>query len=259
MFVTTSIGGPDMVTKPTLSKESVVVLLKGGRLPTWHRLTPEERRGYEQEHIDSMLSVGHEHKMMRVEGFKLIGPQQPWDRFWVIEFPSMDGAEAWIEAGLEPPFAVHRYYEYHLSRRWGSGYFSTWVTRPRTPAAPPADADPHHIPPLDVDRSSVVALLFGRGLPEHDSTSAEVRGDAEHIELMKSVAREHGLMRIEAFSLIGPQPEWHRASVIEFPTLEGAEAWMEAEVQAPYGAYGRKTMLLARRWAPDYFDTWVQG
>jgi hypothetical protein len=74
---------------------------------------------------------------------------------------------------------------------------------------------------------------------------------------MQRVAREHRMIRIEAFQLMDPISDWHRAWVIEFPTLEGAEAWMENEVLPPHGAYSSKAFLLARRWAPEYFSTWV--
>ena len=245
-----------MATGPTASRDSVVVLFKGGRLPAWHRLTAEEQRAFEREHVDLMLAVARRHGLMGVEGFRLMGPQQPWERFWVIEFPSMEGAEAWIDAEMAPPYGTYGNYEYHLARRWGADHFVKWVVRPRAESRPPEGADPRRVPALAVDRSSVAVLLFGHGQPEYDATPAEQRGDAEHIELMQSVAREHGLLRLEAFKLIAPQPDWHRAWIIEFPTLAGAEAWIEAEVRPPYGAYRRKTMLLARRWAPDYFATW---
>lgn len=246
-----------MSARPSLGKDSVVVLLKAGRLPAWHRLTPDKQRDHAQEHVDLMLSVAREHRMMRLEGFKLIGPQQPWERFWTIEFPSMEGAEAWIHAEMAPPYGSYGHYEYYLARRWGKDFFSIWVTRPPAPRAPLQGPHPHRVPVIEVDRSSVVILLFGRGLSEFDATPREERGDAEHIELMHSVAREHGLMRLEAFSLVGPQPDWHRAWIIEFPTLAGAEAWIDAEVRPPYGSYRRKTMLLARKWAPDNFAAWA--
>ena len=165
-----------MATGPTVSKESVVVLFKGGRLPAWHKLTAEERRAYEQEHVDLMLSVARRHGLMRLEGFRLIGPQQPWERFWVVEFPTVEGAEAWTDAEMAPPYGVYGYYEYYLARRWGADHFSRWVVRPRELQRPVQVAHPGSVPPLDVDRSSVVVLLFGRGQPEHDATPAEQRG-----------------------------------------------------------------------------------
>ena len=96
--------------------DSVVVLFKGGRLPAWHDLSPETRDAYEQEHIDLMLSVAREHGLRRIEGFRLITAQGPWVRYWVIEFPTMAGAEAWIEAEIRPPYGPFGYYEYELAR-----------------------------------------------------------------------------------------------------------------------------------------------
>ena len=246
-----------MAKGPTVSNDSVVVLFKGGRLPAWHRVAPEDQRAYERTHVDLMLDVARRRALMGVEGYKLLGPQQSWEKFWVIEFPTIEGAEEWIEAEMAPPYGTYGSYEYYVARRWGAYHFSQWVTRPRAPRRLSEDADPAKTPPLDVDRSSVVVLLFGMGLPEYDYTPAEERGDTQHIELMKSIAREHGLMCLEAFKLVSPQPDWHRAWVIEFPTLEGAEAWMDGEVAPPYGSYRRKSMVLARRWAPDHFATWA--
>ena len=239
------------------SKDSVVVLYKGGRLPSWEALSPEERRAYEQKHVDLMLSVAREHNMMSLEGFRLMGPQQSWVRFWTIEFPDLEGAEAWIEAEMAPAYGSYGYYEYYIARRWAPDYFSTWV--PPLPAAKavPDAADPHIIQALDVDRDSVIVLLFGRMVPGAEEVSPEERGDDEHIALMQSVARQYDMMRLEGFKLIGPQADWHRAWVIEFPTIEGAEAWIQGEVQPPHGNYATKVMYLARKWAPDYFVRWV--
>ena len=88
--------------------DAVFVLFKGGRLPSWYLLSDEERRAAEQNHIDLMLSVAKEHGMRRLEGFRLIGRQHDWERFWVIEFPTLDGAEAWIEAEIAPPYGLVR-------------------------------------------------------------------------------------------------------------------------------------------------------
>ena len=246
-----------MVDGPDAHNDSIVVLYKGGRLPAWDGLSPEEQRSYEQIHVDLMLSVAREHRLIRLEGFRLMTPQQTWVRFWVIEFLTLEGAETWIEAEMAPPYGSYGYYEYYVARPWMPDYFSTWVTHPAAAIAPADRADPRNVPALDVDCDSVVVLLFGRWLPGAEDIAAEERGDAEHIELMQAVAREHGLMRLEAFKLIGPQAAWHRVWVIEFPTLEGAEAWVEAEVQLPHGRYATKTVHLARKWAPDYFARWV--
>ena len=118
-----------MATTPEVSKDSVIILYKGGRLPTWHGLTPEARDAYQQEHVDLMLSVAREHGLMRLEGFKLMAPQQSWERFWVIEFPTLTGAEAWIDAEMAPPYGRYGYYEYYTARHWGRDHFSQWAIR----------------------------------------------------------------------------------------------------------------------------------
>jgi hypothetical protein len=235
--------------------DSVVVLFKGGRLPAWHDLAPETRDAYEQEHIDLMLAVAREHGLRRIEGFRLITAQGPWVRYWVIEFPTMAGAEAWIDAEIRPPYGPFGYYEYELARPHQVELLRSWVSRPRPVVTPVAE--PSRRPELTVRRDSIVILLFGRWHPGSELVDPMTRGDEEHNELMQRVAREHGLMRIEAFRLLGPKADYHRAWVIEFPTLEDAEAWLEAEVLPPHGRYSSKTYFLARPWAPDYFASWV--
>jgi uncharacterized protein YciI len=242
----------------SVGRDSIVVLFKGGRLPAWHDLSDEQRQAYEQEHVDLMLATGREHGLMRIEGYRLITAQQPWARFWVIELPTLEAAEAWIRAEMKPPYGAFGWYQYHLARRHAREELSDWPSRP-IPAVERVRSDPHTVPALAARTDSVVILLFGRWLPEAELATAEERGDAEHVELMKRVARDRGLMRIEAYQLIAPEPDWHRAWVIEFPTLEDAEAWLDAEVLPPHGRYSHKRYLLARRWAPEYFETWPAG
>ena len=239
------------------SEEGVVVLFKGGRLPTWNRLSAGQRKDFEQRHVDLMLSIAQEHNLMRMEGFRLMTPQQSWVRLWAMEFPDLKGAEAWIEAEMAPPYGAYGYYEYYLSRSWKPESFSGWAASPPPPIRPPSGCDPHVIPPLDVDRNSVVVLQFGRRLAGAEALDAEERGDLAHVELMKAVAREHGLMRLEVFRLISPQSDWHWVWVVEFPTFEGPEAWVEAEGRSPHGDYTSRTVYLARRWAPEYFSSWT--
>jgi hypothetical protein len=237
--------------------ESFVVLFRGGRLPAWHDLAPETQRAYEQEHVDLMLSVAREHRMIGIEGYRLITAQQPWVRYWVIEFPTLAGAEAWIQAEIAPPYGAFGFFEYDIARRHGLEILADWAPNPRSPIVVPPDADPHVIAPLDVDRGSVVVLLWGRWHPEATLATPEQRGDDQHNALMRSVAREHRMMTIEAFAALGPRADWHRSWVIEFPTLAGAEAWLEAEVLPPHGRYSQKCYLVARRWAPEYFASWT--
>jgi len=236
--------------------ETVAVLFRGGRLPTWEDLDPAVRRAHEQEHVDLMLEVAREHGLLRIEGFRLITTNQPWARYWVIEFPDLAGAEAWIRAEMAPPYGAFGCYEYQLARPHMRGALDSWVANPRPPSVIPSGVDPHVIPRLAVARDSVAVLLWGRWRPEALLASPEERGDLRHNALMQSIAREHRMIRIEAFASMSPQADWHRAWVIEFPTFDGAEAWLEAEVLPPHGRYAEKRYLLARRWAPEYFAAW---
>ncbi len=235
--------------------DRVVVLFKGGRLPSWHQLSDQQRHAFEQTHVDLMLTVAQRHKMSRLEGFRLIGPQGDWQRFWLIEFPSVAGAEAWIQAEMAPPYGLYGHYEYHLSRPHEPDRFSAWVTNP----APPIilrKADPHTIPDLRIDPGSIVLLMFARYRPGAEGLTPEERGDEQHINLMQGIAREHGLMRLEGFQLMSPQADWHRAWVIELPTLEAGEAWVAGEEALPHGMYAKRTFHIARKWAPEYFASW---
>ena len=49
-----------------------------------------------------MLEVAGRHRMVGLEGFRLITPQQNWQRFWTIEFPTFAGARDWIEKEAPP-------------------------------------------------------------------------------------------------------------------------------------------------------------
>ena len=64
-------------------------------------------------------------------------------------------------------------------------------------------------------------------------------------------------MRYEAFKLMGPQEDWHLVWILEFPTLAGAEAWIDAEGSPPHSQYATRSFFLARKWAPEYFASWI--
>jgi hypothetical protein len=81
--------------------------------------------------------------------------------------------------------------------------------------------------------------------------------DDEHAGWMQQVAHDHRMIRIEAFQAIARQDGWHRAWIIEFPDLAGAEAWIDTETLPRHIAYSTKAFHLARRWSPDYFATWM--
>ena len=239
-----------------VTTDSVVLLYKGGRLPSWHLLTDAERDDCQRQHVDLMLEVARDSGLIGLEGFRLLAPQQSWERFWTIEFPDMAGAEAWIKAEMAPPYGSFGYYEYYLSRRFERELYDSWVGQKPTAVTTDLTGDARTVPALDVDRSSAVMLMFARMAAGADRETAIARGDAEHVERMRELARETDLMRFEAFALIGPQADWHRAWIAEFPTVEGAEAWIQGEAKPPHGAYGTKVFQLARKWAPDYFALW---
>lgn len=240
-----------------VDRDSVAVLYKGGRLPSWDALSRKEQDASSQEHVDLMLSVAAQHGMTRLEGFKLLEPQQGWQRFWVIEFPDAGGAEAWIEAEMAPSYGLYGYYEYYLARPWRREYLETWVANPQPPVEP-ARGDPHRIRVHGVDTDSIVVLTFARWRPGVESMDPDERGDPEHVKLMQSVARDHGLMRLEAFRLVAPQADWRRAWLAEFPTVEGAEAWIEAETKPPHSMFSLKAHHFTRKWSPRYFASWTK-
>ena len=239
------------------ASSNIVILLKGGRLPSWYQLSEKDRDDFSQTHVNLMLSIAEQYGMKRLEGFHLIGSQDDWQRFWLIDFPSIEGAEQWIQAEMAPPYGLYGYYEYHLSRQLQPELYSTWVTEPAPPTVPLA-ADPHIIPKLHDDTGSIVVLMFARYRPGAKALSPEERGDAKHIDLMQNIAQKAGLMRLEAFQLLTPQNEWHRAWIIELPTLEAAEAWIEGEESLPFGMYASRTIYLTRKWSPKYFASWVK-
>ena len=129
-----------MTTKPEVSKESVVLLCKGGYLPSRDHLTPDEREANKEHHVELMLRTAREHRMRRLEGFQFVAPPQPWERFWIVEFPEFEGAEAYAEAEMALPSGPHAYHEYYMARRWGREYYDAWVANPREPIAPLPDA-----------------------------------------------------------------------------------------------------------------------
>ena len=245
-----------MVNDSQADKDSVAVLYQGGRLPSWDLLTHDQQEAFSLEHVDLMLSVAHRHGMLRLEGFKLLQPQDRWQRFWVIEFPTLEGAEAWIDAEMAPPYGLYGYYEYNLSRPWRRDSVSGWVASPPPPVEP-VTGELRQPRDLGVDMGSVVALTLDRWRAGAEAVSPDERGDAAHDELMRSVALEHGLIRLEAFRLMAPGDDWHHAWLAEFPTLEGAQAWQDADTRPPHSTYSAKTCYLTRKWSPEYFAAWA--
>ncbi len=235
--------------------ESIVVLYKGGRLSSWHSVSPHEQEAYQQEHVDLMLGIAHKYRLQHLEGFRLMAPQSTWERFWIIEFPTLAGAEAWIEAEMAPPYGRYGYYEYYLARSYRPEFCTDWVANAAPSVVVPEDVDPRQVPELRVDFGSVVVVLFERGEPTHGF--GEKRLEDDYIEGMRSVTHQHGLMRLECFKLMAPQAIWHRVWLAEFPTVAGAEAYIDIEVSPDHGCVRERVFQLTRKWSPTYFATWV--
>ena len=234
---------------------SIVALYKGGRLPTWHALAPAAHEKYQQLHVDLMLDIARRHHLIRLEGFRLLAPQESYERFWTIEFPTVDNARAWIEAEMEPPYGRYGHYEYDLATPYRVQELNAWVVDPITTSIP--DADPRQVPALAVDPHSIVVLRFERWRPEAMELEPQERSEISGAETARHTARQHGLMRLECFALLGPRTDWHRVWIGEFPQLAGAEAWVDAWVQQPHGRHLQQHFHLARKWAPQYFATWI--
>ena len=243
-----------MTISDTTLGDSVVILFRGGRLPTWHHLTEAQQTDYERQHVDLMLSVSERHGLMGLHGYRLLAPLGDWIRFWTIEFPDLAGAEAWMAAEVEPPYGRYGHHDYSLARRWQPPSLA-WLPRRPDPPVPP-DADPRVIAPLSVDPSSVVVLAFGGWRRGSDEIGPRTRGDEDRRQRLREIAREHGLLHGEVFRLLGTADEGELAWILEFPELAGAEAWIEAETAPPAGAHQERRFHLARRWAPEYFVTW---
>jgi hypothetical protein len=214
-------------------------------------LSREEQKAYEQEHVDLMLDIAGRYRMRRLEGFRLMAPQGAYERFWVLGFPDLAGAEAWIEAEMAPPYGRYGYYEYYLARSGLPEYCADWAKG--MPAPTPLVGDPHQVPALDVDADSVVAVLFERG----EQAAGEKPVTEAYVETMGDFCKAHGLLRLECFKLIAPQADWHRVWLAEFPAVESVEAWIQVEKGRAHGHFAERSFALTRKWAPAYFASWI--
>lgn len=238
-----------------MNGNNVVVLFKGGRLPSWHSLDTATKNRYEQTHVDLMLSVACERRMIRLEGYQLIDKQEYWRNFWVIEFPDLFGAETWINAEIQPPYGAYGRFEYHFARNWVPEYLKDLVVEQPAKVFD-NDHDPHRIPELKVDKDSLVVLNFGRDLDPGRFYTGDITHE-RHSKVLSDVAEQHHLSRLEGFRLITPQPTWQWMYMAEFPSLAGAEAWIETETIPDRQISVASTWYLTRRWAPGYFDLWT--
>lgn len=209
----------------------IVILYRGGRLPSWDQLSDQQRAAYQDEHVELMLSVARQHGLLSIEGYRLVCPQQNWQRWWTMKFPDLRGAEAWMDAEIAPPYGDHGFYRYELARPWKA----LPDNLPTRDPWPRSGQDPHVVPALAVDSGSAVALTFGSPVPHDTEPSAD------------------GLRHVEAYRLCGPGASGQIALLHEFDRLDQAEDWIQTDS-------GRSTSprayQLGRRWAPDYFANW---
>lgn len=236
-----------------MGDNGITVLYKGGRLASWHRLSEAAKKAYEQEHVELMLTVAQEHRLQRLEGFRLIAPQGEYERFWAMDFPTLEGAEAWIRAEMAPPYGAYGFYEYYLARSGLPDYCEGWA--PRAGETVPQAGDPHEVPVLDVARDSVVVVMFERG--ETGQVAGEKPVTKEYLEEMVVFCHKHGLMRLECFQLLAPQAGWHHVWLAEFTAFESAEAWVQLEKGPGHGCLSERSFTLTRKWAPAYFAGWT--
>ncbi|MEE2658195.1 MAG: hypothetical protein VX733_06795 [Candidatus Latescibacterota bacterium] len=240
----------------TSSASSVVVLYRGGRLPSWHRLTDSQRNAYQRKHVLLMLSVAKRHGLLRLDGFRLLAPCGSCERFWVMEFPALEAAEAWMAAEVAPPYGSYGHYEYLLARRLCPPALS-WMPQKSPVAA--AQGDPHVVPDLRADSASIVVLGFGGWEPDSADVASKQRGDDPRWRRLRQFADSGEMIHGELFQLIGRQADWSVLWLCEFTELSQAERWIEADCEPPWGAYSRRRYELARRWAPAYFNAWLSS
>lgn len=242
-----------MFEKSSVNHDSVVVLFKGGRLSSWYALSPEKQDAYSVEHITLMKSVANKYKMMKLEGYKLFSPMNDWQRFWVMEFPTFEGAESWIKAEMEPPYGRYGYYNYYLARRTNLNAGDLVVKEIEI-----ADENLNHTNLVE-DQASVVVITFNMSLRDSDWTTPKTNDDQNNVNRINLVANQYGLLRFESYQLITPQSNWHTTTITEFPTIDGAQAWINLQEEQSYIRFNTRTNYLSRKWAPKYFNQWIKS
>ncbi len=193
--------------------------------------------------------------MCRLEGFRLIAPQGDWERFWIIQFPTHKGAEAWIEAEMAPPYGQYGFYDYQLSRQHLPAADSDWLSDAKM-ARRPLAGDPRQIPALLVDRDSVVVFLYESGRPGAGLLLEKERVP-NAMSTTSSFAKSFGVKRLERFDLVSSKTKWNRVLLVELPTLDAAEAWIESMTGLDRNSIAEQHFQITRKWGEDYFASWI--
>ena len=99
----TPAGGTDPHQVPVLSaaRGSIVVIAFGGWSPGSDTISPASRGDAERQR--RLQLVAREHGLLHGELFRPLGPGPDGEIVWLVEFPTLSGAEAWIGAGTLPP------------------------------------------------------------------------------------------------------------------------------------------------------------
>ena len=248
--------GGRMFESSNTKKNSVVVFLKGGRIPSWYDLSPEEQDSYSVEHINLMRSIIDKHKIIKLEGYKLFSPIDDWKFFWAIEFPTFEGAESWINAEMEPPYGRYGSLNYYLARRIEHmGVHSAIKESEQHPVINENDLDHTN---LEEDKNSVVVITFEMSVPGSDLVNLDEGQRQKYIKNIYSVSKQHELIRLEAYQLITPQSNWRTTVITEFPTINGAKAWIDLQEDPSYIRFKTRTNYLSHKWAPRYFAKWIK-
>ena len=178
-----------------LKKDSVVVFLKGGRIPSWYGLSPEQQDEYSVEHISLMKSVINKYKMITLEGYKLWSPVNDWKFFWTIKFPTFEGAESWIEAEMEPPYGRYGSFNYYLARR----IEHIGVNSDSKETKPRFIKDDLDHTNLEEDKTSVVVITFEMPLPGSDLLAPDASANAA---INSALFIQKPLFEIDCFFII---------------------------------------------------------
>ena len=122
--VTPSGADPRQVPALAVDTGSIVVLC----FSRWQRGSDEVAPGIrgDERRRQRLQGVARDQGLIHGEVFRLVGSGRDGDLAWVLEFPDLGGAEAWINAEVEPPGGSYHERTYHLARRWAPDYFATW-------------------------------------------------------------------------------------------------------------------------------------
>ena len=111
---------------------------------------------------------------------------------------------------------------------------------------------------IEEDKNSVVVITFEISVPGSDLVNLDEGQRQKYIKNIYSVSKQHELIRLEAYQLITPQSNWRTTVITEFPTINGAKAWIDLQEDPSYIRFKTRTNYLSHKWAPRYFTKWIK-